>query len=300
MTEKFRRRWDGHEWQAYAYALVQLRYGHDNVQRVPDQVRGDGGLEFFTTDGCLIQCYAPEEVDVVAKSTSAIKQKATRDLPKLQKYESIIAGMLQKIKARRWILLCPFFDDKAIIEHIRKKGVEIGALGLSFIDSEFEALIHSQEDFTLEVDKLRQSSLGLSIRPWAEESRVLADATSEFAKRLPEKLRRAYPSFPQEKISAKTEDHVRSYWRSQNALDQLRQDHPTLWEKVMTTISSEESRLQLVGATGSAPVDQLIASLERLDSGFRQDLPTLTHAARTELANGALSDWLIRCPLDFT
>ena len=121
MVERYERLWSGPDWQEYAFALVQMRHGATNVQRVPDAVRGDGGLEFFTTDGCLVQCYAPQEVSDVAKSSSAMKQKATRDLPKLQKNQQLIASMLQSTQVRRWILLCPFLDDKEVVAHVRAK-----------------------------------------------------------------------------------------------------------------------------------------------------------------------------------
>lgn len=86
----YRRAWKGDEWQAFALQLVQRRHGPENVQVVPDSVGGDAGLEFFTTSGCLYQCYAPEETADVAKAASAMKAKAGRDLPKLLKYKDKI------------------------------------------------------------------------------------------------------------------------------------------------------------------------------------------------------------------
>jgi hypothetical protein len=72
----FLRAWDPDGWQAFALQLVQLRHYPQNVQIVPDAVRGDAGIEFFSTDGCLYQCYAPEEVADVGKAASAMKEKA--------------------------------------------------------------------------------------------------------------------------------------------------------------------------------------------------------------------------------
>src|SRR3954470_5366865 len=102
-----RRSWKGDEWQTFALKLVQLRHGAKNVQIVPDAVRGDAGLEFFTTCGCVYQCYAPEEVSDVKKAASAMKAKAGRDLPKLQKNKDTIEQLLCGVSVERWILLCP-------------------------------------------------------------------------------------------------------------------------------------------------------------------------------------------------
>lgn len=113
-----RREWKGKEWQEFALQLVQRRHGAENVQVVPDKVKGDAGLEFFTTCGCLYQCYAPEEASNVAKAASAMKAKAGRDLPKLEKNNETIKKLLAGTMARRWILLCPFLDNKDVVASI--------------------------------------------------------------------------------------------------------------------------------------------------------------------------------------
>lgn len=156
----YRRAWKGDEWQAFALQLVQLRHGAENVQVVPDAVRGDAGLEFFTTSGCLYQCYAPQEASDVAKAASAMKAKAGTDLPKLAKYKDKIEPILSGIVASRWILLCPFLDNKEVVADVRKRGLAIKSLGLSFLDPGFEALCQCQENFAGEIEQLKVLSLG--------------------------------------------------------------------------------------------------------------------------------------------
>src|SRR2546430_14260062 len=95
----FQRAWDPDGWQVFAFQLVQLRHKPQNVQIVPDSVRGDAGIEFFSTDGCLYQCYAPEEVTDVRKAASAMKEKGRRDLNKLVNFQTIIQRILQDLRA---------------------------------------------------------------------------------------------------------------------------------------------------------------------------------------------------------
>jgi hypothetical protein len=92
---------------------------------VPDRVKGDAGVEFFTTDGVLYQCYAPEEVADVAKASSAMKSKGSRDLSKLRINSTVLEGILQHIRCRRWILLCPFLDDKDVVAFVRRITVTV-------------------------------------------------------------------------------------------------------------------------------------------------------------------------------
>jgi len=48
-----------------------------------------------------------------------------------------------------------------------------------------------------------------------------------------------------------------------------------------------------------APGEQLSESVRRIEQSLRTDLPDLTQSTIIEIATGTISDWLIRCPLDF-
>ena len=296
----YRRAWDGDGWQAFALRLVQLRHKPQNVQIMPDTVRGDAGIEFFSTDGCLYQCYAPQEVSDVAKAASAMKEKARRDLRKLTTYKETISGILHTVKAERWILLCPFLDDKDVVVYVRGKGSELKINGLPFVSSGFEALVQSQEDFATELDALRIQSLGPPLafeRP--SDAEVATRSDSDISNRLTQKLARAYPKDQPQRVEQRAASHIRAHLIRENALDALRLDHAVLWERSLGCLSAEENRMTTIGAGSGMPSDQLAESVSRIEESLRTDLPNLARATITEIATGTISDWLIRCPLDF-
>lgn len=296
----YRREWKGKEWQDFALQLVQRRHGAENVQVVPDKVKGDAGLEFFTTCGCLYQCYAPEEASNVAKAASAMKAKAGRDLPKLEKNKGTIEKLLAGTTARRWILLCPFLDNKEVVTSVRARGAVVKAVGLSFLAADFEALCHSQEDFQGEIEQLRAMSLGppLSVTPPTDQQ-VKDAGETEIGARIDDKLGRAFRRAPETKIAERRNQYVRAHLHRENALTQLRRDHAMLWERAFETIEAEEARLIAFGASSPLPGEQLQESMQRIEASLAQALPTLSPALRTRIAHGTISDWLIRCPLDF-
>ncbi|TPL20972.1 hypothetical protein FJ945_19710 [Mesorhizobium sp. B2-4-9] len=300
VDETYQRHWEGKAWQRRAHLLVQLRHGAQNVQIVPDKVRGDAGLEFFTTDGCLYQCFAPEEPGNTAKASSAMKQKATRDLPKLRDKQDVISGILASLKCNRWILFCPFLDDKAVIAHIRAKGIEIRNLHLPFLSNDFEALVQSQEDFAIEIAQLRRLPIGpeLIISPTTDEA--VGSKGKELVEMLDEKLGRAFPKASKTRRVAFREAYIKNLIRRENTLETLKTDHPVLWERAWQTINAEENRLELLGAAGTAsPSEHLRESLARIEVGLAKDLPSVAHSTISDLSSGTLSDWLMRCPLDF-
>lgn len=301
MDNGFRRNWDGFAWQRYGLVLAQARHGAQNVQRVPDKVRGDGGLEFFTLNGCLYQCYAPEEPDNTAKSSSAMKQKATRDLRKLLENKEFLCQLLKGLTCDRWILLCPFLDDKSVITHVREKGAEICAKGLPFLSADFEALVQSQDDFTPEIARLREMPIGpdLNVEPPTEQAIEAREATPLMIT-LDGKLKRAFPTVSDDRRTTIRKNYVRNHVKRENTLSSLKNEHPTLWERAWQTINAEESRLEILGAAGAAaPSARLEESLKRIEEGLKRDLPHVAQATVTEISTGTLSDWLMRCPLDF-
>lgn len=296
-----RRAWKGDEWQEFALQLVQRRHGPQNVQIVPDSVCGDAGIEFFTTSGCVYQCYAPEEVSDVKKAASAMKAKASRDLPKLEKNKDTLAALLCGIAVSRWILLCPFLDNKEVVADIRKRGLALKSVGLPFLAHDFEALCHSQDDFAGELEQLRSLSLGPSVSidiPSASDVSV-ASATS-IGSRIDQKLARAYGGDASAvQIGRRRDAYVKAHLYRENALDELRQNHSVLWERAFQSLEAEETRLIAVGAATTLPAEMLQESTKRIEDSLVKALPTLSTGVVTQIALGTVSDWLIRCPLDF-
>jgi hypothetical protein len=294
----YRRAWEGGEWQSHARALINLRHGASNVQSIPDHVQGDAGLECFTMNGCVYQCYAPEEATDTNKAAKAMKRKAARDLKKLQTNEAVLKKILQSVKIHRWIMFVPFLDDKDVVAFARERGNELKELGLDLLADDFEVLIQSQEDFAEEIETLR----GQPINPRlaiSEAETAITIGDGQLATQIEAKLRRAYPHFSEEKIKSHAAKHVLAYAEREATMAELRRDYPMLWDTAITCIASEERRLTVVGAQGGVPTDQLLHSLDRIEASMKNDLPRLAASSINTMALGTLSDWLMRCPLDF-
>ena len=228
----YRRVWTGDEWQQFAHRLVQLRHGPANVQCVPDTVKGDAGIEFFTLDGTLYQCYAPEETTDLAKAAAAQKAKAQRDLRKLSKHKDTIQGIVAGIRMQRWILLCPFLDNKDVITSVRAKAAGVRKLSLPFLAPTFDSLVHSQADFSGEIEKLRQSaSMPLKLT-MTQAPDITEKQDGEIGKRLTEKLNRGLGgALKPDEIAKRRDQYILNHSRRENALEELLRDHPELWER---------------------------------------------------------------------
>jgi hypothetical protein len=299
LMQKYKREWDGKEWQRFSKQLVQVRHLPQNVQDIPDRVQGDAGLEFITTDGCCYQSYAPEETSDVAKAASAMKAKGARDLRKLVKNKDVISKILGDRKISNWILLCPFLDNKDVISHIQAVAKEVKEAGLDFLTPDFCALVQSQEDFETEYQQLRTKAVGAPLSVKKPSSDQLEAVHSKLDKRVEDKLKRAFPLDDAEKTEKKKKTYVYAHVERENILSDLRDEFPVFWEASTECIDSEERRLEMAGAEGDTASRQINSSIDRVANSLRSQVPGLSEKQITSISQGQVGTWLIECPLDF-
>lgn len=295
----FPRDWTADDWELFALRLVQLRHGPQNVQRVPHRVQGDAGIDFFTTDGCCYQCYAPIPGTEPAASASKMKQKATRDLSKLLDNHRVIEKLLRGIQVGRWILLCPYVDDKSVIEHIRAKCSRFVMSDIHYIDQNFQALVQSLPDFASEWETLRTRSIGLPIQqrsPTDEETELHYQRVQL---QLDRKLSRVFPELPHPAKEKKKREFIRVHLTCANTLDSLKLEFPERWESYRHTVGAEERRLETLGPSPGEPREQLHSEQQRLEHQLSDALRGFHQFTITDLATGTVATWLIECPLGF-
>src|SRR5262245_25188814 len=97
----------GDEWQDLCLRVLHEHHGAGELIEVPDDDRGDGGLEAFSLDGCAYQCYAPENEPLSAKLRyEKQRDKMTKDVGKFIGNAAKIEALVPEgVKIRRWILL---------------------------------------------------------------------------------------------------------------------------------------------------------------------------------------------------
>ena len=299
MIEKYPRAWDGNEWEQFSLRLVRERHRAENVQAIPAKVKGDLGIECITTDGCVYQSYAPEETGDTGKAASAMRAKANRDLNKLVKNKDKILELLAGIEIRRWIMLCPFLDDKDVVKTVAKKAGEIKTAGLPFLTDDFRGLVHCQEDFSREIEKIRLEACGTTLTLKTPDADEIADTGNAIDETLDQKIGRGFPHLDPEQAKTRKLRFLSTHIRAENALEQLKRDAPELWEKATMAIALEEDRLETSGPVSGATGDLLTSEQDRLYQALSAALPTLEANSIRAIAIGQLGTWLIECPLDF-
>ena len=122
--------------------LLKRHYGPGQYVEVPDTDGGDCGLEGYSRDGCLYQCFAAEEPcpnDVLYKR----QRKIARDLGKFAANGHKLELILGDVRIRRWILMVPHFESRHLIEYAVERTNEIRGMNLPYATVDFNVHVEA-------------------------------------------------------------------------------------------------------------------------------------------------------------
>lgn len=294
--------WNPDDWEEFALCLLQGRHGALAVHKIPATHKGDLGIDFYcTAEGIVYQCYAVvEPVDVDTRATRQ-KSKITTDLKKLIHASDDVSKLFLGQPVKQWVLLSPKHDSKNVNLHCAKKTKDLRGMGLKHLAVDFEVCVHDQKSFpgaALQAAMSALTNVRLSVEPptkdeldaWqASSANLLANATIKLAKRT-----------GPDAVQAAVTDGVELFLKGNALVDALRSNAPDLHEKVAAAISVRARRLAYVGPQGGpVPGNILNTELETLIGAIKDAAPTLSQANAEEIALGVVSEWIMRCPLDF-
>jgi hypothetical protein len=298
-----REQWDGGEWQEHCCRLLGMKYGED-VQFVPDRVRGDGGMEAYRLDDAVVyQCYAPEDAFTVEAQTEAQKTKIRKDIAKLvSKADETVLVLGDDYLVRRWVLLTPEYDDKELIKYARAKSARTRNLTPRppWCHDDFQIVVLTDEDlFAEQLATLAGMPAG-SIRLIAsvDDSEIVTSADEGMTGRLKGKLA-ANPVLAQDAATLEEccDDTLLDFVYGSRQLQILEDRYTLAFESIVrrSNLTFRTIRRRLVtGVGGPTDLDDLV---RQLADNFMRDVPALAPLACEELARHYVASWLIDCPL---
>jgi hypothetical protein len=206
--------------------------------------------------------------------------------------------MFTGYKIKRWILAVPLHDSREVVEPAMKKTAEVIARDLAYVDPEFQVLVHDRSDFD-EGSWKRRAQLRDRIRPIVppptrEEVVSIAVGDQNLTENLRRKLQVRFGDLGA--LEDAVDDALRISLESQVAVEALRTIAPDAYEDVSRLTAQRLRRLGL-GSRGAGSVDRLDAEIDGLKSSILTAVPNLDPGTAETIAFGAVSEWLMRCPL---
>ncbi|PHC91647.1 hypothetical protein COF42_03385 [Bacillus wiedmannii] len=293
--------WEGKEWENHIQLLLKRHYG-TNYQDVSDEDGGDYGLEGFSLDGCVYQCYAAKEPVTTEELYKNQRNKITRDINKLIKNKEHLLKIFGTLKIKRWILVVPRYKSAKLLIHTEKKSQEVIKEKLPYVTNEFKILVITDDYFKVEQQELKNTvfkveSKGVSqeeIEDWKNESEHLILINNLVNKA--NKINRLSTT----QRSAFIDTTIKYFIKGQILLSQLSDLYPDTYERIISFKSFKEDFIQFGLLTDTDDeLKTFQATFFTYKEELEKELDGINPNALAVLSYEAVSDWLMRCPLDF-
>jgi len=269
---------------------------------VPAAHKGDLGIDFYcTADAVIYQCYAVDEPIDIATRADRQKIKITTDLKKIVDGAADVYKLMIGKPVRKWVLLSPIHDSKDVNLHCANKTFELREKKLFHLDESFEACVHDQQSFPggAFLDALKAlTNISLSVgTPTKQELDAWQEGSANLLANAKKKLSKRCELNDLEDVVAIS---VELFLKANALIDALRASAPDLHEKVAAAIHSRRQRLTFVGPQGGpAPGNIMNTEIDALIAAIKESAPSLSQMNAQDIALGTVSEWIMRCPLDF-
>lgn len=291
-------------WEKYCQKLLKIKYNSDGYQEIPAKYKGDLGIEGYTFSGIAVQCYCPDGHPTSKELYEKQRNKITRDIGKLLKNGKELKKILGETIISEWHFLTPLYDNKDLLAHCTKQTQRVKKEKKSYISDNFKILVHTEDDFIEEISVLVNSGIR-QIQPHIPDvtPECIADWGASNNKHI-QTIEHKYSKIisDPDKLKSQIEHTVKNYIIGQNILEKLRNDIPSLYEKIIklkTAMEDQITQLSVIHAekTSGEHIQQIID--EYKSSLYKELNNSLESSSVIRLSNEAFADWLIGCSLDF-
>ncbi|MES9950656.1 MAG: hypothetical protein ABW118_16990 [Candidatus Thiodiazotropha sp.] len=293
MTEK--------EWERFCEIMLRYHFGQKNFWKVPDEDQGDYGIEFYTADGTIFQCYLPDPTVDMKNYKKKIQKKINDDLKKLDTYQNDIADMLDDIIIKQWVLMTPQNKSKELIKYCNKKKKEVLAKNLSFIDNKaFQVRVETADTFPegkLFAHNICLRTIDIPLATVSQdEKEAWQEGNSEFTGNIDRKTKAIFGM----DNSRFKDEIVTKYIQIEQFLDRLREDFPDIYNLI-----EDSARAQLESMQQSSILEDNFDKefIKRIVSENKETFDKysdhFSDSSKQPLPFGYLSKWIAECYMDF-
>jgi len=291
-------------WESYFKSIIWLHYKPANCCDLPDSHGGDFGLECYTYTGHVFQCYLPEQSSDIDKLYKAQQKKIYNDIEKFTKKNATeLEELFGPLKISRWILATPYNKSAKLSQYCTTKSLQVRKLGLPYVADDFQIVVQTDRDYVQETFILRRDSYQLSLEldeTTVESAMEFISDNSSFLEKLNLKLPKIHDTVSrQEQIRNFL---IQKFLDYQNLLDTLKKNWVDIYEIVYKCIQQRESNLVgmfMLAPSNAQPSGIMTDQIAALKKCIEEEVPTFKQADLEKITWGVISDWLIRCPLDF-
>lgn len=304
---------DGDSWEDLCQSCYRIKYQSEHYMEIPAAYRGDAGIEGFTQNGVVNQCYCPEKDFSDDDLYEHQRDKMTKDIAKLLSpdYKDRLLKLGVPV-IKEWHFVIPFYKDSRIIQHAATKTKEVlqkkkdNPGQYDYISDKFVVVIKQAEDFRFEItrtihDSLTDTKLNLAIREIKTPDWKQCD--SEKVENIKRKVAAVMgDGYVEEDFNEVVDTYVESYIKGLEIMRVLRVSYAEIYEDVY---GLEQAYKKQVKTKTRMNTDRSMNSIlfNEILNDFEQQLKEscgyFSAASIIELKTDIVCMWLADCSMQF-
>lgn len=304
---------DGNGWEKLCQSCYRIRYQNQHYTEIPAVHGGDAGIEGFTCEGIVIQCYYPERNYTDNELYEHLRNKMTADISKLlnKDYKSKLMK-LGVHQIHEWHFVIPLYKDSRIIEHATAKGKEVlerkknEATLYDYIADDFKIVIKQAEDFKFEITRIIRDSLTntkLNLAIYQTDTIDWSKCDSVKVENIKRKVK-AVSDYNEGDDNFKNivDIYIKSYIKGLELLNMLRLSYTEIYEDVnmLEQVYKKQVSIQTMMNTDKSLNLQIFNSiLDDFGKKLNETCKYFTSASIIELKIDIISMWLADCSMQF-
>lgn len=305
---------DGDTWEELCQSCYRIKYQEQHYMEIPAVHGGDAGIEGFTRNGIVNQCYCPEREYSDEELYNHLRDKMTKDIGKLLKDD--YKDKLQKLGVpiiHEWHFVIPEYRDLRIIKHAEAKRREVlevkksNPTQYSYLAENFDIVIKTAEDFKFEITKtIRESLTDAKLNLAVRNVKALnwEKCESEKVDNIKRKVKAVMNDIDENDECYKliVDKYVESYIKGMEIMRMLRMSYASIYEDVYGLEQAYKKQVALkTGMNTDKSMNSKIFNeiLDDFEKKLSESCGYFNPASIIELKIDIISMWLADCSMQF-
>lgn len=305
---------NGDTWEELCQSCYRIKYQDQHYTEIPASYRGDAGIEGFTRNGIVNQCYCTEKAFSDDDLYNHQRDKMTTDIGKLidQDYKK----RLKKLgvpQIHEWHFVIPYYKDSRIIQHAETKRQEVlktkkdNPEQYDYIADDFIVVIKQAEDFKFEITRtIRESitdkKLNVAVREVKDIDWSLCDSekVNNIRRKVKAVMDDAEDSDPV--LNQVVNMYIESYIKGMEIMKMLRVSYAAIYEDVHGLEQAYKKQVALkTGMNTNKSMNSQIFNeiLNDFEVHLKDTCGYFDSASIIELKIDIVSMWLADCSMLF-
>ncbi len=305
---------DGDTWEELCQSCYRIKYQEQHYTEIPAVQEGDAGIEGFTRNGIVNQCYCPERNYSDDDLYKHLRKKMTKYINKLldKNYKKRLAELGVPL-IHEWHFVIPEYRDSRIIQHAESKKNEVlkakqeNPEQYDYLAADFDIIIKTADDFKFEItrtirESLTDTKLNLAVR--SVKATDWEKCESDKVSNIKRKVKAVMNDIDEEDEDFKqiVDTYVVSYIKGLEIMRMLRMSYAAIYEDVYSLEQAYKKQVSLkTGMNTNKSMNSQIFNeiLEDFEKKLSESCGYFNPASIIELKIDIISMWLADCSMKF-